>query len=353
MHRGFFALSLLCVGTALVAASTPAPTPGKTETFKDWTVGCDNGLACQAVSLATEGDSDGTLSMVIARPSGPTAALTIAMSGFTSKADRYRIVIDGRVAETGTMQVGSETIGISGANAMKLARAMARGSAMRVIDSAGTDLGSASLAGVAAALRHMDAQQGRAGSRGAVIATGPRMATARKAAIPVIAVRKIAPSDMLPDAAALVALSENSACAEERFGSTQDTAYSLGTGPNGPQALVLLNCGAGAYNFSSGVYVGQRNSAGKWTFEPAKFDYGAAGFSVDSKIPILINADWDAAKQSLGSYAKGRGLGDCGSSESWVWDGAMFRLTNATVMGECRGSLDWIPVWRAEVRLTP
>jgi Protein of unknown function (DUF1176) len=336
-----------------MAASAPVPMPGKVETYRDWTVGCDNLLACQAVSLATEGVSEDSLSMVITRPPAATSPLTIAMSGFTAKADRYRAVVDGRVATTGTMQVGSETIEITGVSAMKLARAMARGKAIRIIDGAGTDLGSTSLSGVSAALRYIDGQQGRAGSRGAVIATGPRMATAKKSASPVIEAKKITPTDILPDASALVALSESSACAEERFGSTQDTAYSLGTGANGAQALVLLNCGAGAYNFSSGVYVGQRNSAGKWSFAPAEFDYGAGGFSNDSKIPILINADWDAAKQSLGSYAKGRGLGDCGSSESWVWDGAMFRLTEAKVMGECRGSLDWIPVWRAEVRLTP
>jgi Protein of unknown function (DUF1176) len=353
MHRGLFALALSCAGTVLMAASSPAPVPGKVETFKDWTVGCDNGLACQAVSLATEGVSEGILSMVVTRPSGATDPLIIEMSGFTSKADRYRVVVDGRVVSTGKMQVGSETIVVTSVNAMRLARAMARGKAIRVIDGAGTDLGTASLSGVSAALRHIDAQQGRIGSRGAVIATGPRMASARKSAIPVIEVKKITPTDVLPDTSALVALSEGSPCAEERFGSTEDTAYSLGVGANGAQALVLLNCGAGAYNFSSGVYVGQRNSAGKWAFAPAEFDYGASGFSDDSKIPILINADWNAARQQLSSYAKGRGLGDCGSSESWVWDGARFRLTEAKVMGECRGSLDWIPVWRAEVRFTP
>jgi Protein of unknown function (DUF1176) len=353
MYRGFIALALSCAGTVSVAADSPAPIPGKVETYKDWTVGCDNGLACQAVSLATEGVSEGTLSTVITRPSGATSPLTIQMSGFTSKADRFRIMVDGRVATTGTMQVGSGTIAVTGANAMRLARAMARGKTIRLIDGAGTDLGTASLTGVSAVFRHIDGQQGRAGSRGAIIATGPRMATAKKSAIPVIEVKKITPTDMLPDASALVALSEGSPCAEQRLGSTEDTAYSLGTGANGAQALVLLNCGAGAYNFSSGVYVGRRNSAGKWAFEPAKFDYGAGGFSDDSKIPIVVNADWDAAKQTLSSYAKGRGLGDCGSSESWVWDGTRFRLTEAKAMGECRGSLDWIPIWRAEVRLTP
>jgi Protein of unknown function (DUF1176) len=173
MHRGLFALALTCAGTVLMAANSPAPVPGKVEAFKDWTVGCDNGLACQAVSLAPEGASEGILSMIVTRPPGATAPLSIEMSGFTTKAERYRVVVDGRVVTTGTMQVGSETIAVSGANAMKLARAMARGKAMRVIDGAGTDLGAASLSGVSAALRYIDGQQGRAGSRGAVIATGP------------------------------------------------------------------------------------------------------------------------------------------------------------------------------------
>ncbi len=332
-------------------AAGDSPVPGTLQTFKDWTVGCDNGLACQAVVLA--GEFDKSLAMAVTREAGTTAPLAIEMSGFETKADRYRIVIDGRVVQTGTMQVGSEAIEIDGPGAVKLARAMARGKAMRVIDGGGADLGAASLAGISAALRYIDAQQGRAGSRGAVIATGPRMATAKKVALPVITTRKITPTDVLPDASALVALSESSQCSTERLGTTQDTAYSLGNGPKGAQALVMLNCGAGAYNFSSGIYVGQADKTGKWTFAPATFDYGASGFNADSKIPILINAEWDAATQTISSYAKGRGLGDCGSSESWVWDGTMFRLTRATAMGECRGSLDWIPIWRAEVRLLP
>lgn len=341
------------IAVAAHSATPAGPVVGKLMTFRDWTVGCDNGLACQAVALTADGPSEDALSLVITRPAGALASPTIEMSGFTTKADRYRIVIDGKVADTGTMQVGSETIQVGGADAMKLARAMAKGKAMRLIDGGGADLGTASLSGVAAALRYTDAQQGRNGSKGAVIATGPKMATAKKAVLPVIAAKKITPTDMLPDASALVALSESSPCAAERFGSTEDTAYSLGTGKNGAQALVMLNCGAGAYNFSSGIYVGQRGAKGKWDFVPARFDYGAGGFSAESKIPLLVNADWDAAAQMIGSYAKGRGLGDCGSSESYVWDGTMFRLTSATAMGECRGSLDWIPIWRAEVRLAP
>lgn len=347
-----------CVAAALFAVASHAVAPstlavGKVTSFKDWTVGCDNGLACQAVALAPEAGSDNQLSVVIKRPEGVAALLTIEVAGAQNKSTSYRILIDGKAVSNGAAVRDSDFITVSGAEAMKLARATTRGNTISLVDSNGANLGSASLAGASAAMRYIDAQQGRAGTTGAIVATGKKKATVRKAVLPVIAAKKIAPSNVLPDASALVALSESSPCAADRFGSTQDTAYSLGAGASGPQALVLLNCGAGAYNFSSGIYVGQRAGAGKWTFAPAKFDYGATGFSAESNIPLLVNADWDAATQTIASYAKGRGLGDCGSAESWVWDGNMFRLIRATIMGECRGSLDWIPVWRAEVRLTP
>ena len=354
MRRGYIGLALLCMTANAFAAPAPAPnvTPSKVMTYKDWAVGCDNGLSCQAVALMPEGLPEGSLSIVVMRAEGATGAVSIEMSGAASKSDRFRILIDGKVADTGTVQVGSETIKIAGTDAMKLARMMAKGRTLRLIDGAGTILGAASLAGSAAAFRFADAVQGRAGTRGAIIATGPKMAAAKNASLPVISAKKIKPTTMLPDAGALVALSEASPCAAERYGPTEDSAYSLGSGTGGAQALVLLNCGSGAYNFSSGIYTGQQDGKGKWSFEPAKFDYGAAGFSEDSKIPVLVNASWDAGTQTISSYSKGRGIGDCGSSESFVWDRNMFRLTGAAVMEECRGSLDWIPVWRAEAKLT-
>lgn len=356
MHRGMTALA--CGAAALIAVASYAAAPstitvGKVTTFKDWAVGCDNGLACQAVALMLETGAEQQFSIVIKRPEGVSAPLAIELGGAQSKSNTYRVLVDGKAVSSGNITRDSDFIGVSGAEAMKLARAMSKGKAVQVVDGAGANLGMASLAGVSAALRYIDAQQGRAGSAGAIVATGKKKATARKAALPVITAKKIKPSNMLPDASALVALSESSPCAADRFDSTQDTAYSLGTGASGAQALVLLNCGAGAYNFSSGVYIGQQDNFARWSFAPARFDYGATGFGEDSKIPLLVNADWDAGTQTITSYAKGRGIGDCGSSESWVWDGAMFRLTAATMMGECRGSLDWIPVWRAEVRLTP
>ena len=346
------AAALYCV--SLAHSATPVPVSiGKTMVFKDWVAGCDNGFACQAVALVSETNPDQQLSVVFRRSEGGSAPLVIEIAGAQSKSATYRILVDGKTASSGAINRDSDFIMISGPAAIKLARVMSKGKAISVAGGDGANLGSASLSGASAALRYIDAQQGRAGSAGAVIAVGKKKARVKAAAPPVITAKKIVPTNMLPDAAALVALSENSPCAADRFGSTQDTAYSLGAGASGTQALVMLNCGAGAYNQASGIYTGQRDNTGKWTFAPAKFDYVATEVGETNKVPVLINSDWDAATQSITSYNKARGIGDCGSSQSWVWDGAMFRLTAAALMEECRGSLEWIPVWRAEVRLNP
>lgn len=94
-------------------------------------------------------------------------------------------------------------------------------------------------------------------------------------------------------------------------------------------------------------YVGTKNASGKWIFEPARFDFVAN----KEDPPLLVNASWEPQKQQLDSLSKGRGLGDCGNAESYVWDGTMFRLISAIGLNECRGSTNWLTLWRAEVEL--
>ncbi|MEP7350754.1 MAG: DUF1176 domain-containing protein [Sphingorhabdus sp.] len=346
----FLAMSVAVAfsGIGAAAAAVSQIIPAKVMTFKDWAVGCDNGLSCEAVTLNPKSSAENTLSLAMNRTPVRNGGLSINVSGFATGTDRYRILIDKRVIDTGAVGPDKETIIVTGADAVKLARAMAKGWAFSLIDGNGQNLGRASLAGVSATLRYMDTTQGRLGSRGAIVANARRPARVKKSFVPMIAARRIAPSEQLPEAPALVALSESSPCAKERFGATEDAAYSLGP----TQSLVLLNCGSGAYNFSVGAYIGNRDLAGKWTFAPATFDYTPNRLNEKSDLALLVNADWNGATQTLSSYAKGRGIGDCGSSEQYVWDGSMFRLIQATQMDECRGSLDWITVWRAEVSLT-
>ena len=63
----------------------------------------------------------------------------------------------------------------------------------------------------------------------------------------------------------------------------------------------------------------------------------------------MVDSEYDPGSRTLRGFNKGRGIGDCGTSQTYVWDGSRFRLTEATSMGECRGAWRWIPVWTAQV----
>jgi hypothetical protein len=61
----------------------------------------------------------------------------------------------------------------------------------------------------------------------------------------------------------------------------------------------------------------------------------------------LVGTDFDAGLRQLSSTAKGRGLGDCGSSSAWVWDGRAFRLAYHAALDPCRGAFTgaWPRLW--------
>jgi uncharacterized protein DUF1176 len=51
----------------------------------------------------------------------------------------------------------------------------------------------------------------------------------------------------------------------------------------------------------------------------------------------LSNADYDEKTHILGSFHKGRGVGDCGSIGEWKWTGADFKLTGYWLKEDCDG----------------
>ncbi len=338
---------------ATALATSAIPQPGQLKTFKDWVVGCDNGGNCEAVSLVPKqggsyDDWDGPIT--ISRSAGAEDALKIRVLFQSTDIDRYQMTVDGQLVDTGPIVEGDYPIEIVGEDAKKVAEAVKRGNKLKISGPAGENLTQISLAGSSAALRYIDAQQKRAGTRTALVAKGRKNFAPLSSATPVYAVDQWEKSEMTPEAGELVALVENSACKEDRFGVTEDRAYPMGKRDGTFRALVLVSCGSGAYNFSSAAYIGEYEEGGRgtkgWTFEPAKFDM-PPGWGGDGGPPLLVNSYWDETDQILGSYAKGRGLGDCGSSERYVWDGNMFRLIEASSMNECRGAYQWITTWRA------
>lgn len=343
-QKRFFAAALPVI-LATTAAGAQAPKPGALETYKDWTIGCDNRNRCEAVALMPEGGDlpEIPLMIGIARAAGPGADAEIWISREGKGQADVSFLVDGRRIAGAIAREGEATI--KGPQASALAIAMARGSTLEV--RGGTRLwGRPSLAGSGAALRYMDARQGRAGTITALIATGPLGPTAVRPAPAAPVIRRMAvPGGASPAALwreELAALLKFTGCTDEMPADQTPELHRLSK----TETLILVPCGSGAYNFSS-VPVIATGVAGRRTYRFAGFDY-KPGWSEDANRPMLVNVGWTPEKSRLDSFAKGRGLGDCGGSEAYVWDGTRFRLIEAAAMGECRGAWHWITTWSAQ-----
>lgn len=346
--KHIFALSAaLCTIIGSAPAEAQGPRPGKLETYKDWTIGCDNRNRCEAVSLLPDGGDwpDTPVMLGIVREAGPAADPEIWVSRDAKGGETLTFLIDGRVIASAPAVDGDASL--RGPKAAALAIAMAKGGTMEIRAGA-RRIGQPSLAGSAAALRYMDAKQGRAGTAAALIATGPLARSAVRAAPAAPLIHRAAVPQGAEPAALwreeLAALGSFTGCADEMKDATSPAELHR---LSKTETLVLVPCGAGAYNFTS-VPVIATGIAGRRTFRFAAFDY-QPGWSEDAAHPMLVNASWAPTTSTLQSYAKGRGLGDCGGSESYVWDGSRFRLVEASAMGECRGAWHWITTWSATV----
>ncbi|MEO9635507.1 MAG: DUF1176 domain-containing protein [Parasphingorhabdus sp.] len=341
--------------TIAAAAALPVPQPGEIRTFKDWAAGCDNSANCEAVSFVPDQGGAGYDGwggpIKIVRTAGSEDIFKIRFLFEADSMDRYTMLIDGKLVDTGPIVQGDYAIEIVGEDAKKVANAIISGNQLVLRGPEGENITQISLAGSSAALRYIDQKQDRAGTITALVAKGKKMFKPSPSTVPVITVDQWEAAKLAPDTSALVALAEDSKCKEDRYGLVEDQAYPLGKRGQTYRALVLISCGSGAYNFSSAPYIGEfrEDSSEGWTFTPAKFDRQPS-WGGEGGLPLLVNAGWDEKDQTLSSYGKGRGLGDCGNAENYVWDGEAFRLIDASAMDECRGAYDWITTWRAEYR---
>ncbi|MGC6401537.1 DUF1176 domain-containing protein [Sphingomonas sp. FW199] len=321
------------------ADSNARPRPGELGTFRDWTVGCDNGLACKAVALAPEDGDVPSVLMSIARDPADSGGMIVRFTGSDLPALPLTVAVDGKTVASGGEREDERTIRLTEASARTIALEAVNGTRLTVAGANGPAY-PISLAGLSAALRYMDAEQGVAGTAQAIVARGGSKGALGKRDLPVI--RAINPAGAPPplDAALVDRLRKDAKCAITEFMDEPPAAeaHALGDGAT----LILLPCDAGAYNLMSLVYVAPAGG------EPvlARFDVDVGMAGPDGP-QTLVNAGF--ADGVLSSFAKGRGIGDCGVGQNFVWDGKQFRLSEQVEMGECRGSVDFIPTWRARV----
>jgi Protein of unknown function (DUF1176) len=325
-----------------------AAAPSQLKVFSDWIVGCDNGLSCHATSLLDEGSGSGeAASLSITRDAAGMASpvAVIRTDGWRRelKGVVSQLSVDGRALELRFNHGGGRIIFANGGDRAAI-DAIRQGQMLSLLDSDGKPLATISLKGLSAALLFMDEQQRRLGTTTALVRRGD----ASPQSIPA---PPRAPIVSMPPPSAKRPVEINAAQRRDEqkvFGCRQVEARMLALpiryhrlDAANTLALVPAPCGTGAYNAHEiAVIVSEDGRA-----RPADMQ-----FPMDEDVKhMVVNPRWDPQERLLISFAKSRGLGDCGTIQRWAWDGERFRLAAQLEMSTCRGSIDFIATWRSLV----
>ncbi|ATY33246.1 DUF1176 domain-containing protein [Sphingomonas psychrotolerans] len=328
---------MLTLALLLLAAD---PAVGVSQTYGDWAVACDNLKICEMTSLiGDDGDwpADGPLAASISRAPGPQGGFEIVVDSARATGS-LTLAIDGKPVAQAVPREGA--VRFRGADAARIVAVLIDGTNLTLANGKAV-IAKVSLKGSSAALRFIDTGQGRAGTVTAAAAKGTKPATAVPAAptVPRVPALRASGAPATVSAALRQQMEKRSGCDEsatESDAADKVQTFALGGGAT----LALLPCGSGAYNINSAPFVLRGGKAAV-----ADIDYSGDG---SGEAPMLTNAWWDAKTSMLSTHAKGRGIGDCGESANYVWDGKGFVLIELRSMGECRGSINWLRTWKAE-----
>ncbi|MBB3893642.1 hypothetical protein GGQ61_004391 [Phenylobacterium haematophilum] len=331
---------LALVGLAMAAAA-PA---SANETFKDWWVACDNTRECAAFGFAGEAfEMSGYLKVARGAHAAEAAQAKLVMEGPPGP---WALSVDGKALATVTAASedgdGGAAAALTPVQSAAVLAAAANGKALQVA-AAGKPIGAISLAGSSAALRWMDDQQKRAGGVTALVAKGPAPASA----VPAPPAPPLVQAAPAVSQAGLPAKPPKSVMA--LMGDCDDDIATLEIAPIAARLSPDLTlwaplCTRGAYNMIYSFAVVDAKGAARRL--PIRYASSA------ETTTELMNVDYDPATRTLSNFEKGRGLGDCGAVNTWVWDGKAFAPTAQDLMGECRGVSpdDWVTTWRTRAK---
>jgi hypothetical protein len=312
---------------ALAAALVFAPV-SKPARFRNWDAACDNFRHCEAIGLPPkDGDDSGWTILITRDPAAGAVPRIDVQPAWGEGGSPARLIVDGRPTPFALDKSGQPT-----AAPGPLLAALANARSASLVDLAGKSLGSLPIAGLSATLRWIDQQQHRVGTTTALVAIGPLAATTvpPPPRLPVIRQppRSALPPRMLSHADLLAVQKRSDMCEPERA----EADYAR---LDRHHTLAVVGCMLGAYQGAALIVV--IDEGGHWT--PARLEqserYDRTGSADDW---MVTEAEYDPKTRLLGSYAKMRGLADCGSSEAWAWDGVMLRLASYASLDTCRGA---------------
>jgi len=327
---------------------------GFTFQHKDWYLACDNTGTCRAAGYSDYNEYENPMAVLFERQAGPASEVTAKVfygersahfgGSYESEAtiteeekNTYHLFIDGQ--DFGAVDTYLSSNQVNGILSVAT-------QSTKITFGKGNMLWALSDHGVSAVFRKMDEFQGRIGTQHAVIAKGNESESQVYPAnsAPVIynkggktdsqeieqgsALFKALFPLLVNDSKARVecsALNNNDLASNARMEMTR-----LGNG----KSIVSFPCWMAAYNFADGF----------WMIN-----------DVAPHEPEFIRSGGYYSNGEISSSHKGRGIGDCWSSESWVYDGEAFRLAHSDDTGLCRGiaagGIDSMPTFVSDVRV--
>ena len=315
-----------------IATSKAAKPAAKTVVFshKDWELACDNTRTCRAVGYHrynnNGNDRDNTLALLLERQAGVATATTAKlMLGVYSENETLpepsslNMRVNGQ--SLGVMAVVKNS-GIAELNATQTAAVLlALPKVADVQFVSGKNRWKLSGDGAAAVLLKMDEAQGRLGTATALVKKGNASDDGVLAPLPVPVVRMGVIDASKPVDKRLAAVikpllnpAKDNDCAD--LAKTEDAEPLQIWRVNATKLLVSARCWSAAYNFGHGYWL------------------------VNDKPPyqpqLITDSGSDYSNGIISASHKGRGLGDCWSSNEWVWNGIDFTHSSASTTGMCK-----------------
>jgi hypothetical protein len=353
----------LLAGAAAVSASASAAD----KDFRDWYAACDNLRNCSAYGL--QADDPAGAWVRIERGGAPAAPARITIAAEVNEKTKVLLAFDdaalrglpaGPVAlESANDAFGRAVIDDPAAiDTIVASMRKAQTLAVRRVDppdggKSDPETSAISLSGAVAALLWIDEQQQRLGTATALIRRGDKAASSispQPKAPAVHAAKPLpagaAPRTLTPAEARLLTAKAKTLCGEgERRTELEDSAR---LAPD--TALLEFSCkdNSGAYNLASAFLIVP--DAAPQVARAVKFAFPAGIGAKRAPDALAINAGFDPQTLTLSTFNKGRGIGDCGSAEEWVFDGQTFQLALVQSMPHCKGITagDWPVHYRAE-----
>lgn len=363
-----FAVSFASVATAVLLASH-APAQAEAKSFRDFLAACDNAHECVVYGVPTAaygayvkiergGAPDAAAKATITVEYLAANAFTLAFNdpalndalpaGPFNRASKdeesKQIVIDRPEAVAALINVARR------AKSLRITRQDPPG--VDPSDPVETEI---SMNGAVDALRWVDQRQGRSNTQSAFIRrySGPIIVVPvlDAPALPAIATPKINTAALATDVPKALD-PKNNARTRKLCGAKQDDAeFSEAARLDGKLVLYSYLCRSmsGAYNQAYKFLVASED-APQNAREP-RFIVPPE-LSKEEKNAFAMNAAFDAQTATLTTFAKGRGVGDCGIDARWIWDGQAFRIRQYRSMPTCRGVQpdDWPTIYRATVK---